>query len=362
MMKKLFSLALGFLFLNSLTACNGVNRDGVEAQVINRDEPASIQEANNLLALFLVKKDNLKNELHGEIYPIALYINDAYVDVSNDVTPQIQINFKEENLLKLMQQKSFLSAIKNFNVIKDNTKIGDFTINKLGIGQFACSSLLIGQGTFQGQQSLQTIFDSIPANRSGGFSGSIGDKNFDQTWRWSLAINQHNPSPNAKPTPTAEEEARYKQDLLTEAQSFIAQFLQSPELKDKQIVGEEVIEEMSVIDLNGDGQPEVFGRIRKGVDPRSQAALQQNQQNATVYASVWLTYQSNQPAVISSAVQYYTLHGEFPYTLIGTLDINGDGIQEVIVQNNGYESTSFGIYEYKNNVLRRVFNGAGYGC
>jgi hypothetical protein len=47
--------------------------------------------------------------------------------------------------------------------------------------------------------------------------------------------------------------------------------------------------------------------------------------------------------------------------LVGTIDLNGDGTDEVILQNNSYESTSFSIYEYKSDRLTEVFSGAGFG-
>jgi hypothetical protein len=51
-----------------------------------------------------------------------------------------------------------------------------------------------------------------------------------------------------------------------------------------------------------------------------------------------------------------------PYRLLGTIDINGDGTDEVIVERAEYEGTSFEIYEYKNGQLNRILIGEGYGC
>jgi hypothetical protein len=50
------------------------------------------------------------------------------------------------------------------------------------------------------------------------------------------------------------------------------------------------------------------------------------------------------------------------YSLLGTIDIKGDGTDEVIVKRAEYEGTSFEIYEYKNGQLNRILGGEGYGC
>lgn len=64
-----------------------------------------------------------------------------------------------------------------------------------------------------------------------------------------------------------------------------------------------------------------------------------------------------------SEVSLSTLDSGRPaYNLAGNLDVDGDGTEEVIVRNNGYEVSSLGIYEYQNNQLKQVFNGAGHGC
>jgi hypothetical protein len=51
-----------------------------------------------------------------------------------------------------------------------------------------------------------------------------------------------------------------------------------------------------------------------------------------------------------------------PYSLPGTIDINGGGTDEVIVKRAEYEGTSFEIYEYKNDPLNRIISGEEYGC
>nr|WP_290221251.1 hypothetical protein [Trichocoleus desertorum] len=356
---QLLSRIVLLLGLATLTACQLPTDRFVNAQKSNQSDRSANVQQTNLIGLSLVKKDNLTNEYRGEIYPIALLINGRYVDVSTDVTTSVRDDLSEEVLLRTFGNQSLLSAVQNFTVLNQGEKLGEFQVQKLGISQFACSTKLTGQGNFSSEQPLETVFNSLPADQAGGFSGSIGNKQFDESWRWTIALSQYNPAKTAIATPDATTEAKYRQDLTTTANAL---FSQDPQLQN--VAGETVVEKISVVDLNQDGQLEVYGLVRKGTDPKSQSSRDARDAGIVgAYANVWLTYNNQQPQTLASQVTPYSAIAARPaYELITTVDVNGDGIQEAIVRNTGYESTSFGIYEYKDNQLKQVFSGAGYGC
>ncbi|MBD2097068.1 hypothetical protein H6F90_18370 [Trichocoleus sp. FACHB-591] len=347
------------LGLATLTACKLPSNQLINAQKPNQGDRSPTTQQTNLIGLSFIKKDNLTNEYRGEIYPIALLINGRYVDVSTDVTTSVRDDLSEDVLLRTFGNQSLLSAMQNFTVLNQGEKLGEFQVQKLGISQFACSTKLTGQGNFSSERSLEAIFNSLPEDQVGGFSGSIGDKQFDESWRWTIALSQYNPAKNATATPDATAEAKYRQDLTTTANAL---FSQNPQLQD--VTGETVVEEISVVDLNQDSQPEVYGLVRQGTDPKNRSSRDARDAGVVgAYANVWLTYSNQQPQTLASQVTPYSAIAARPaYDLITTVDINGDGIQEAIVRNTGYESTSFGIYEYKENQLKQVFSGAGYGC
>ncbi|MBD2307748.1 hypothetical protein H6G17_19965 [Chroococcidiopsis sp. FACHB-1243] len=356
--QKLFYLVTLF-FLGAIAACQTIQNPPVKsAQFPNPSTEARKQQAErtNLLALFLVKRDNLKQEYRGEIYPIAFYIDDEYVDVSDDVTLVLRNNFSSEQLIKNRQQQSFLNAVENYTMINEGRQVGNFEVQQLAVSQFACSSLLVGQGQFENNRSLADIYNATAPERSGGTSGFINGQKVDESWRSSIALHHYYPTSAQKPNSTPAELERYERDLLAAAESTISE---SPNIQITEVNPTIAIDKISVRDLDGDGSPEVFGQVRKGASPKAAT---------TVYATVWLTYKNGQPQVISSQVKSYNV--ELPveasdspvYNLIGTVDVNGDGVEEVIVQNNGYEATRYGIYEYENNRLKQVFDGAGYGC
>lgn len=364
--QKLFYLVTLF-FLGAIAACQTIQNPPVEsAQSPNPSTETRKQQAErtNLLALFLVKRDNLKQEYRGEIYPIAFYIDGEYVDVSDDVTLFLRNNFSSEQLIKNRRQQSFLNAIENYTIINKGRQVGNFEVQQLAVSQFACSSLLVGQGQYENNQSLADIYNAIAfgiasltaPERSGGTSGFINGQKVDESWRSSIALHHYYPISAQKPNPTPAELERYERDLLAAAEFAISE---SPNIQNSKVSSTIAIDKISVRDLDGDGSPEVFGQVRKGASPKAAT---------TVYATVWLTYKNGQPEAIASRVKSYSVEPPVEasnspvYNLIDTVDVNGDGVEEVIVQNNGYEATSYGIYEYENNRLKQAFDGAGYGC
>jgi hypothetical protein len=348
-------LSLG---LATFTACQLPSTQLTNAQKPNQSDRPSTTQQTNVVGLSLVKKDNLANEYRGEIYPIALLINGSYVDISTDVTTSVRDDLSEEVLLKTFGNQSLLRAVQNFTVLNQGEKLGEFQVQKLGVSQFACSTKLTGQGNFSTDQPLEAVFNSLPADQVGGFTGYMGNRQFDESWRWTIALSQYNPAKTAIATPDATTEAKYRQDLIATANAL---FAQDSQLQD--VVGETVVEKLSVVDLNQDGQSEIYGLVRQGADPKNRSRESRDVGVVGAYANVWLTYSNQQPQTLASQVTPYSAIAARPaYDLITTVDINGDGIQEAIVKNTGYESTSFGIYEYQGNQLKQVFSGAGYGC
>jgi hypothetical protein len=340
--------------LGSLSACN-LSTNSQISNPKSSNNQISNQTANNLVALFLVKKDNIRNEFRGEVYPLALYIDGQYVDASSDMTPQVHNNYGVEQIVRLNQSKSLLSAVRTFTAMDGAKSLGQFKIEKLGISQFACSSLLTGQGQFTSEQSLPALYDSLPQQHAGSFSGSVGNRQFDESWRWAIAASRYYPSP-AVSLPAHLDEAKFKQDLLALSEPLLTQI-------PKVSTNATVIDAVSVFDLDHDGQPEVLGKLRKGAEQSVPPDRVEQSNSLTVYADVWLSYKNNQPKVIASeATPYEYPVTRTPYAVAGTLDINGDGTEEVIIRNNGYEATSFSIYQFNGTELEEVFKGAGYGC
>lgn len=203
-------------------------------------------------------------------------------------------------------------------------------------------------------------YTSYIPERSGRFTGYVGNQQFDEIWRTAIAISQA-PSLSTPPAAAEANLARYRQDLLALGKAAIAQVARGAE-----VPGEAVVEFIQVVDLNRDGSPEIFGKVRQGNAANTSTS---QQPDPVGFATIWLTYRDGKPQLLETTQAAVGLPGSQPpsdsfetYDLLETIDINGDGIDEAIVKRTAYELTSFEIYEYKTDRLNRVFSGAGYGC
>ena len=355
--KKWFSyLAVG-LAIQTITACQTPKAESQQTDNSNQSESTSQQQQTNSIGLLQIEKDNTNQKFKGEVYPIALYRNGSYVDVSNNITEKVRKvlisnNSDKYTLSENDREKSVLNKVKNFTVVSDSNKIGNVTVDNLEVAQLSCSYFVAGK--VENQQSLSEAFNQIPSDKSRNRTRDFNGNKIDETYRSAIAIENYNPTSAKNPQPSEADLNRYKQDLIANAKTIISN---SPKAQNIQTSSDFVVEKVSVFDLDRDGNPEVFGKIRKGKENIS------SQTSPRIYANLWLNYSNSQPQVISSQVQPDNLGTILvDYDIYSTLDVNGDGVKEVIVKNTVYESTTFTIYEYKNNQLKVVFNGFNYGC
>lgn len=361
-MKKWFSyLAIG-LAIQIITACQTPTAESQQTDNPNQSQSKAQQQQTNLISLVQIIKDNTNQQVQAEVYPIAFYVNGGYVDVSNNITLAIRNDLQRQNYEKYTlsendREKSFLKAIKNFTVVSNSGKIGNLTVDNLEVGQLTCSYFIAGKS--QNQQSLSEAFSQIPSDKSRDVSRGVSGNKIDETYRSAIAIENYNPTSAKKPESSEADLTRYQQDLLTKAKTIISE---SPKTQNINVSPETVVEEVSVFDLDNDGNPEVFGKVRRGkenISPKSPS----EEPSANIYANLWLHYQNAQPQVISSEVKVNKyMDSVSDSDIFSALDINGDDVKEVVVENIAYESVTFSIYEYKNNKLEEVFNGFNYGC
>lgn len=361
-MKKWFAYLAFGLAIQTITACQTPKAESQQTKNTNQSEsttqPQQTKPQSNLISLIQVQKDNTNQQVKAQLYPIALYRNGNYVDISNNITEKVRKvlvsnNSDKYTLSENDRKKSFLNSSKKFTVVGESEKIGNVTVDNLEVGRLSCSYFIVGKT--QNQQSLLETFNQISLDKSNDITRDINGNQVDGTYRNAIAIENYNPTSAKKPEPTQADLNRYKQDLLTKAKTIISE---SPKAQNIEVSPETVVEEVSVFDLDNDGNPEVFGKVRQG----KQNKLSQKP-SPYIYANLWLNYSNAQQQVISSEVKPNSLGNKlFDYEIFTAVDVNGDGVQEIIVRDINYESITFNIYEYKDNQLKEVFNGFNYGC
>lgn len=348
--------AIAFLWLFVIGSCIPP-----QSPVTSSMPASSAKDETNLIALLLVRKDNLKTEYRAEIYPIALLLNGYYLEVSKDVTRELQENsipdITPDRLILFNEKRIIVNAVQSFTVVSNDQELGNFQVEKPIVSQFSCSSLITGQGRFQGQTPLSAIFEQIPEDQTSQFQGTVRDQTFDESWRTAIALSRL-PSPLVQPPVVSQaEESQYRQAAQQVGKGVIERLLEGQSLP-----GEAVVETMQVLDLNRDGTPEIFATIKQ------ESTINENtsqRTNPTGFATLWLTYKNGAPQLLETIQASASATGiqQSPHhEFLGAIDITGDGIEEVLMKRTDYEYTVFEIYEYENNRLNRVFNGAGYGC
>lgn len=346
---KLFSLVGTALTLASCAVLNSL------PNAVSQPPAQPVQD--NLIGLFMLKRNNLNQQYRGEFYPIAQYKNGRYTDASLDVTPEVREDSKEAEIVQRNAANSVLNTNPTFTIANPGYALGKFSVDRLGVGQFACSAVLVGRGKLTEQSDLNLAFNQLPRASQRTSSGIFNGQEFDETWRSAIAAKVTTPATTVRPTRAQLDQ--YRKDLIRIGTSEIAKNPQA-----KSVQGTVTLVELRVFDLNGDGQPEVFGMLRKA-SPRSVNPNRDRPTVTSIYANVWLGYGASQPQLLSSqAVPYFVpaIEAGRIYEIVGTIDANGDGQQEVLIQNNGYEAITFSLYELQGNQLKSVFTGAGYGC
>lgn len=310
-------------------------------------------KSDNLIALFFLRKDNITNTLRGEIYPIAHYSKGKYFDARVDMT-----NSPENTTV----DKSLLNKIKDFIILGENGKIGKFQVEEISASSYMCSEILTGKGQTKNDIFLSIIFDGISNRRSSHTRGFQDGEDVDYSFKWTLAASRI--FKQAKPLIFPDNEIEsYKSALTAMAVQLLSEYS-----SDDAIHRGVVLENINFFDLDRDGKPEVTAKFVKEIRKKIKVMTEKGEEiedfsNDAVYLNLWVTYKRGNPQIILTLISEQR-EGSWGsgHDLLGTLDVNGDGIDEVIVRRSGWEVVDFEIYEYRNDKLEKVFQGAAYGC
>lgn len=117
-----------------------------------------------------------------------------------------------------------------------------------------------------------------------------------------------------------------------------------------------IYRDMKTMDLNRDGQPELYLYIKWGKD------FPDEEPNTTIL----LTWKDNNWTVLrhSTYIAYESLPtaGEKPFSIEVVTDIDGDGIAELILEERtGYEVWSLKLYQLRNKQLEKILDIGEYG-
>ena len=223
-----------------------------------------------------------------------------------------------------------------------------------------CSEILVGRSKSKPDGTLVSIFDKINNSKISCSLGFKDQQDFDYTLKWTLAVSNyygHKSHQNIQ-----KDAEKYRMDLLKIGRNLLRKYEGETE-------GEAVIiEKIELLDLDHDGSLEVNVKLRKPLISKTVIYLNgreiaKEKAYDNVYLNLWVSYKNKNPQILLSLISLER-EGSWGtgHDLIGTVDINGDGIEDVIIRASSGEVVEFEIYEYRNNKLERVFHGAESGC
>jgi hypothetical protein len=104
---------------------------------------------------------------------------------------------------------------------------------------------------------------------------------------------------------------------------------------------------LTAVDLYRDGNPQFIGSFR----------IEQDEKAYLLFLIV-----GKRGAAYKIEIQRYDQGLESGEDFVDQLDLDGDGIGEVITEVSGYESWGYAIYKKRAGRWKRVYKGGGGGC
>jgi hypothetical protein len=285
----------------------------------------SARTDENLIALLFLRKDNIQRTLRAEIFPIARYLNGKYEDAS-------VMTFESQRTAD-MEQRSFLNRFRDFSVYQDSKRVGAMKVKGLEWGMFQCLHGVVGLGDFK--LDIEPDFSRGTSARASYADGR--EFSYSLTWYSALAK-----SFRANFKETAIAPGIEKALIALARQEFSKDGISAPsDLRPT---------ETKLFDLDVDGIPEAIARFEIP------------QKDGLAYL-LMVTRLGHVPLTLLSLFGKEA-EGSWGrgYTFIDVVDVNDDGVAEVLIRFAGWEVVEFLIYELRNKSLQQVFRGAQYGC
>ncbi len=293
--------------------------------------------SENALAIFFIDHDIETNRLTGMLYPLARFDGYGY----------LPLNFHQSR----SDRDSSNLSLERYHIIHGGKRIARFTVTGYGAHRFSCSEVVAGEGHLEGALTLKDLFDRLREIRKYKYGGSHGSG--ERTW--TLAVRKHHPvnKNNDVALPSPDTYRRHLKECWPATVRLAGTTYARENVS---------IPAVYVRDLDGDDTPEVFGKLEVPGPGGAKAT-----------ALVGLTYARDdpvrllwEPGGLGLNLWLFRSVGKYSwgsgYDFIDSTDIDGDGTQEIIIRQSGYETVEFRVFEYSNGSLVSRFRGGEYGC
>lgn len=299
-----------------------------------QDETFSSDNDKSVFALLFIREDHVKKIMVHEIYPVSLYSKGIYKDAS------VSSDSVKEGL------NLVLNEYKDFTIFQKGVKIGELQVTKIQKEDFDCNEILVGIGNANISGDTNKILPFDNPTRASSFKEG---RDISYVMKHLVALNSDSRTVKTqkRSSPLKTVLSQIQKDKLLE----IVKQKYGEHKIEKKFLRDIKIKTSKSYDLNGNGAIEhiliTTIKVEDGIA------------NLVIFAKI----EDNNvvPLTYLFDIEYSNSWGK-GYDLVDVLDIDGNGIPEVILEFGGYEVRYFEIYQFNQGKFQKVFSGAGYGC
>ena len=283
-----------------------------------------------MLALCITRHDRIHESLKNEILVLGELRSGVYRPIADDEP----VTLEDSNSSQRVQ---LMKRGKEFDVFNRGACIGSMHLTSISLDDFDCSPLFVGTGSPTVPVDTSRISHSISG------SGEAGDFDYSLTYRLALS------SLPGEPVPTGSRRATPGRVDSNTAREFAVRALAGSTKKTER--GEVHLKSVDLCQTAAGGEGAiVFAAVRKiGKEAHSLCGA------ISVYGNRIDTL------LIIRDVEEGSSWGA-GYSFLDALDLDNDGIPELIFSVGYYESTGFEVYKFIRGRYRKVMETIPWGC
>ncbi len=288
-----------------------------------------------LIALLVVKEDLLKNKIHDEILLIGKYSHGKY-----DVVSRWDDNKKVE----ISERKDLLQAHNKYIVYQNGKSIKESVINKICKAGYECSAIDIGCGQ---TTSLTTTTKKVKGRLEKEYQGFNNGIDFKERTSAFVALNSDAPAAKKQKASIMIEET--PQAVIVKISEYVKKVIlkDQPNLNARDVK----ISQLLAFKLTRDDSVQYVVEAKAENEKIKVSGIYILQLIKTNIKELFSVKESNDPESWGNG-----------YSFLDALDIDGDGIPELIFEVRGYESTGYRIYHLEKDGYKQVFDDVISGC
>lgn len=305
----------------------------ISCLIIGVAHTATVNE-HTLIALLVNKEDLLKNNVHDEVLLIGKYFNGKYDVVSR---------WDEKQQAMISERKDLLQSHKKYTVYQNGRVIKEAVVNEICQAMYDCEAIDIGCS----QTTLLTTAKNIKGRMEKEYEGFNNGIDFKERTSAFIAINSD--SPAVKKQKSAIPPAKISPDTIAKISKYITKRMLESQtnIRPKDIkIGEAI-----AFNLTRDNLIQYIVEAKAENDKIKGSGIYVVQLVGSNIKELFSVSKSNDPDSWGNG-----------YSFVDAVDIDADGLPELIFEVRGYESTGCQIYHLDKDGYKMVFDHTISGC